>query len=165
MSRFEQPAVPSRIDGRQITPEAAALADRATSADGPPTPTVEAMAVVATQGAPLPPASGNSGNALDDRQEVLMTKVSTDGRPPTRAHRLLDWRIASAVAGIFMIGVVIWLAIRGVSLGTVMAGAAFAAILLVGALPVVGAGLMRGREERAARRVAIAERVQRSMPD
>ena len=51
-------------------------------------------------------------------------------------------------------GIAAWIAVQGVSAGVVLAGVA---LLLAGAAPVMAAGVMRGREERAARKDALFE--------
>jgi amino acid transporter len=91
-----------------------------------------------------------------------MTVTSADGRPPSRWQRLAEWRWLGIGAALILAAIVTWIAIRGVSAVSVAAGIGLIVLLLVGASPVLGAGLLRGTEERAARRNARLERRARS---
>lgn len=83
-----------------------------------------------------------------------MAAKSPDGRPPPRWARLLEWKW-SAVAAItlLVVGVTLGLA-YGVHGPEYLFGGFLVALLLGAAVPAWGAGLLRGREERAARAVA-----------
>lgn len=87
-----------------------------------------------------------------------MALTSSDGRPPSRGLRLKEWRWLGVAAFVLLGGLALWISIEGVSSGAVIAGVAIAAMLLLGATPVLGAGLMRGSEERSAYRKARTER-------
>lgn len=93
-----------------------------------------------------------------------MTMISTDGRPPSRWQRMSEWRWLGMGAILLVAGVATWMAIKGVSWGAVGVGAALGVLLLVSASPVLGAGLMRGKEERDARKIARSERRGGSRP-
>lgn len=95
--------------------------------------------------------------ALDARQDDLMAIASPDGHPPTHRLRRLEWwwlAIGVAVVGVIGLG---WAALRGVDSATVIGGSGLLFVLLAAASPVWGAALLRGREERLARRRARAE--------
>lgn len=102
-----------------------------------------------------------TSKALDDRGDELMSLASSEGRPPTRWLRMMEWRWFGIGMLLITAITVTWLAIQGVSLGTVAAGLVFALVLLAAASPVLGAGLLRGREERAARKAARVEQTAR----
>jgi Flp pilus assembly protein TadB len=94
---------------------------------------------------------------LDARQEELMTSASSEWRPPHRKTRLKGWRWLAGAAIVLVLGVTTWAALDGVKLHEIGILAAFSVILMVAAVPVWGAGLLRGREERAARHEAEVE--------
>lgn len=103
-------------------------------------------------------ATRATSDALDKRQYDLMTIASSDGRPPPRWQRIIVWRWFGVGATALIAVIVIALAITGVSIGAVVAGGALGILFLVGAIPVLAAGALRGGEERAARKQARAER-------
>ncbi len=102
--------------------------------------------------------------ALDARQDRIMKIVSTDGRPPSAAQRMLEWRWVGLGAVLVSIALAAWLIFGRVTLSGVGAGLAIGVLMLVGASPVLAAGLLRGKEERAARRIARMERRQGRQP-
>lgn len=99
-----------------------------------------------------------TSNALDARQVELMTMTSSDGRPPARWQRVLEWRWFGVGTMVLIFSTAIWMVITGVSGGAIAAGVAFGVLLLVGAIPVLGAGVLRGQEERSAHKRARTER-------
>jgi hypothetical protein len=92
------------------------------------------------------------------RQDEVMAVTSTDGRPPTHRRRVFEWRMFALGAGLIIVGCSIWVAVRGVSFFAVVAGLTMGVLLLVGASPVLGAGMLRGKEERAARQAVRLDR-------
>jgi hypothetical protein len=114
-------------------------------------------AVVAARVDVEPPAESAS-IALDTRQDELMTLASSDGRPPTRPQRVLEWQWVGLGAILIIAVIATWIVIKGVSWTAVGVGLALGVLLLVGASPVLAAGLLRGQEERAARKSARLER-------
>ncbi len=105
--------------------------------------------------AALSPAAGDStSDAIDDRQDDLMSVTSSEGRPPPRRTRMVQWRWFGAVAVLLIAGVVTWFFIDGMGTRVLVIALAFTLLLIGGASPILGAGLLRGKEERAARRRA-----------
>jgi hypothetical protein len=93
--------------------------------------------------------------ATDLRQDAIMTASSVDGRPPNHSHRRIEWRLIAAACVLVAGGVGVTLALGGVTPGVAGFGVVYAVLLLlVGAGPVLAAGLLRGREQRAAHRGA-----------
>lgn len=92
-----------------------------------------------------------------------MTLASSDGRPPTKPQRMLEWRWFGVGAAVIIAGIATWIVIAGVNWGAIVVGLTLGVLLLVGASPVLAAGLLRGREERAARTTARLERQGRSV--
>jgi hypothetical protein len=90
---------------------------------------------------------------VDAVQQEVMGAISPDGRPAELAGSRTGWK------GLAVVGLVV--AIVGVSVLFITLGPAaggLASILLVGyialTVPVWGAGLLRGREERVAHEIA-----------
>lgn len=96
--------------------------------------------------------------ALDARQDDIMAAESSDGRAPTHTVRRFEWLMFALGATLALSGLIIWAAIAGIHGGTVIAAVAYTVLMLVGASPVLIAGLMRGKEQRAARAKAKGER-------
>ncbi len=90
---------------------------------------------------------------VDAVQREVMTAISPDGRPPDLATARRGWRRA-VIAGlvIAVVGIVVLIVTLGPTAG------ALASILLVGyialTVPVWGAGILRGQEERVAHNIA-----------
>lgn len=104
-------------------------------------------------------ATRAASDALDARQDELMTQASSEGRPPPRRQRMIEWRWLGLGAIVIIAGITTWILVRGVSPGAVAVGLTLSLLLVVGgASPVLVAGMLRGREERAARREARLER-------
>jgi hypothetical protein len=96
--------------------------------------------------------------ALDARQDKLMSKESVDGAPPSHALRRHEWRWLGIAIAALLMGAAAWALIRGVSAGAVIGfGLVSAILLLVAGAPVLGAGLLRGKEERTAKAKAGAQ--------
>ena len=119
-----------------------------------------ATTVVVSSPAEQPAPTAAASIALDARQDKIMEIVSSDGRPPSHPRRVLEWRWVGLGAVVLTVGIVAWMLIAGVSLGAIGASLAIGVLLLVGASPVLAAGLLRGKEERTARRIARRERRQ-----
>lgn len=123
---------------------------------GPEVPVAETAVAVVPAEQEVPAAAVPS--AVDVRQDKIMTLTSSDGRPPSRWQRMTGWRWLGVGAILLVAGVATWMAVKGVSLGAVAVGAALGVLLLVSASPVLWAGLMRGQEQRTARKIARSER-------
>jgi len=96
---------------------------------------------------------------LDGRQDELMTIASTDGRPPSHRQRREGWRMLGACSAVLVTLAVLWEILGSSSTRMVIAPLAVLALVcvLIGANPVLWAGLLRGREERSARRTVTLE--------
>lgn len=126
------------------------------SPDSSATPALDATAVVVPT--PLTAAATTVVDArLDSRQREIMTDTSPDGRPPPAWLRLAEWRWFIIGAIIFAAGAITWAALAGLSTGLVIAALVYASFLVIGATPILAAGLLRGQEERAARALALVE--------
>lgn len=100
------------------------------------------------------PAQIESVDALQDK---LMIAKSSEGASPSRRWRLSGWHwLAVVVPLIAAIGGVVWVALA-VGIGTALAGMVLLAVMVGAAVPVWGAGLFRGTEEREAKVEAKAE--------
>ncbi len=101
-----------------------------------------------------PPA----GPAVDARQDELMAVKSPDGMPPTHRNRRIGWILLSIALPLVLLAGVTWAIIEGMSARAVI-GYGIAGLIAVGlgAWPAWGAALSRGKEERAARKQAVAE--------
>jgi hypothetical protein len=92
---------------------------------------------------------------IDRIQEAEMTRISPDGRPPHRQLRRIEWKWFTAGAfALAAIGTAIAI-FSGVSLPTLAMVAMFGITLAAAAIPVWASGLLRGGEERTARRDAV----------
>ena len=94
---------------------------------------------------------------VDQEQDRIMARNSVDGAPPPRATRVAEWRWSIASAALLLVIIAAWTASRHLSFSTVLVGLVLVAALVAAASPVWGAGLMRGSEERDARRQASAK--------
>ncbi|MGH7132714.1 MAG: hypothetical protein ACREJO_12285 [Phycisphaerales bacterium] len=95
---------------------------------------------------------------VDARQDQLMAGESADGGPPSHHQRVIEWRWVAVGLPVLILAGAAWAAIAGVSLGAVAGfGAVFLLLLLLGCWPVLGAGLLRGKEQAIARDEALAE--------
>ncbi|MBX3388109.1 MAG: hypothetical protein KF691_01495 [Phycisphaeraceae bacterium] len=90
---------------------------------------------------------------VEIEQQKVMTVISPDGRPPEMASTRINWKRATLIA---VVGSLLGVALLIVTLGPTAGG--LASILLVGyialTVPVWGAGLMRGQEEKIAHEIA-----------
>lgn len=128
--------------------------DGATDPSSVPTPLPSAstpLAPVRVEETPLPEGASTT---QDNRQDTVMAILSTDGRPPSVRQRLSEWRWFGIGAIVILAGIVCWIVIQGVSLGVVVVALVLGVLLLVSATPVLAAGLLRGKEERVARKIA-----------
>jgi hypothetical protein len=96
--------------------------------------------------------------SLDDRQDQLMGAASSEGSPPAKWLRVVEWRWFGIGAAAVVVAFGGWVVLAEVGAGTIVPAVGYAMLMLCAASPVLVAGLMRGGEERAARRVAVAER-------
>lgn len=95
---------------------------------------------------------------VDDRQEQLMTRDSVDGRPPARWLRFAEWRWVVIVGPLVLIALVVFAITQGVSAPALLLGGFLIVFFfLVAAWPAWGAGGLRGKGERAARKRAVVE--------
>lgn len=95
---------------------------------------------------------------LDRDQEDVMSARSSDGRPPPSTLMRNEWRWFAIGVGLLFAALVVWMVVSRASTGSVAAGVAYVALLIAAASPVIGAGLLRGGEERAAHK-AVRTRV------
>ncbi len=95
---------------------------------------------------------------VDDRQDELMKKESPEGRPPKHEASVRGWRRLLIGLSALVIIAVVWSLLRGVQTHDVIGFAvATGLVLILGAWPVLTAGLLRGKEETKARHEAIVE--------
>ena len=90
---------------------------------------------------------------------------SPDGGPPTHRGRRSEWRWLAIGACLLAVAGLVWAAARQVHWATLLAGSALVLVLLASAAPVWGAALLRGGEERRARREARAELAKHESPE
>ena len=114
----------------------------------------EHAAVAATAESQL---SSQQIHEVDAREEVLMGADSPDGPPPEHWLRQIEWKWFRYVMIALALGAAIWIAVGGVSGGTVLMGFAFLVVMVFAAAPVWGAAILRAQESRAARAKAIRE--------
>lgn len=90
---------------------------------------------------------------VDAVQREVMAAISPDGRPPELAEARSGWKRLAVVG---MIVAIVGVAVLFITLGPAAGG--LASILLVGyialTVPVWGAGILRGQEERVAHKIA-----------
>jgi hypothetical protein len=135
----------------------------ATEIDTPTTPTTPmapgrgAEGVVRDEAYDQPPRPANSPAqeaAQDVRQDRIMTAGSPDGRPPTHGQRRREWWWLGGGLVLVIIGGVVYAAVTGAQMMTVILAVVLIAALAAAAVPVWGAGLLRGSEQRSAHRKA-----------
>lgn len=115
---------------------------------------------IATLPAPAdePPLTPNQSAALDTRQDTLMTDNSADGRPPARRVRRFGWTFLAIAAASIILAAVAWAITHKISTGAAVGFSVLVVSMIVlGAAPVLGAGLLRGREGRTANKQARAQ--------
>jgi len=90
---------------------------------------------------------------VDAVQREVMTAISPDGRPPDLARARTGWKQLAVVG---LVVAIVGISVLFITLGPTAGG--LASILLVGyialTVPVWGAGLLRGQEERVAHQIA-----------
>ncbi|MBS0198664.1 MAG: hypothetical protein JSR77_18100 [Planctomycetes bacterium] len=96
--------------------------------------------------------------AVDARQDELMATESVSGRPPAHRVRRAGWGVLTMAGTALVLGGTGWALLTGMSV-IAMIGVGFTVllVLLMGGWPVWSTSLMRGREERAARKQAVSE--------
>lgn len=96
-------------------------------------------------------------SALDVRQDELMTIASPEGQPPTRRTRLAEWRWLIVVGVLLVAGAITWAVVADASVRMIVVVMAMAGFLMVGVNPVLWASVLRGKEQREARKSALSE--------
>jgi hypothetical protein len=103
------------------------------------------------------PMSPNEIHEVDDLQDDLMASKSPEGRPPRHDLRLAEWRWLLLAVGVVLTGALIWAIAGGIAPWWIGIGSLLLICLLgIGISPVLYAGLLRGGEERDARKTAAA---------
>ena len=104
------------------------------------------------------PLTGRQEGLVDDRQDQLMERDSADGRPPAHRRRILEWKWVLMIGPLVLIVGAILAVTRGVSIAALALGAFFSiGYLLLAGWPSLSAAVLRGKEERAARKQATIE--------
>jgi hypothetical protein len=95
-------------------------------------------------------------SGVESRTRDTLAETTNDGGGPTRRFRMLEWRWIGLGAIVIAGAIVVAMVAFGLNAGTVGAGLAYAAFLVLGgASPAVLVCLARWRDERAARRRAL----------
>jgi hypothetical protein len=102
---------------------------------------------------------------LDQSQEDVMAARSSDGRPPPSKLMRKEWRWFGIGGVLVFSALVVWMVVSRASPGSVVAGIAYVVLLLAAASPVLGAGLLRGGEERAAHKAVRNRLTDRHAPE
>jgi len=103
------------------------------------------------------PMSPNEIHEVDDLQDDLMASTSPEGRPPHHDLRLAEWRWLLLAIGVVLAGAFMWAIASGIAAWWIGIGSLLLICLLgIGISPVLYAGLLRGGEERDARKTAAA---------
>lgn len=92
---------------------------------------------------------------VDRVQEEVMAARSPEGRPPHRRTRLAEWKWFIVASVVLALSALIWGALSVVAWQIVAVAAALMLLFLGATSPVWGAGLLRGGEEREARKTAL----------
>ncbi len=104
------------------------------------------------------PLTSTESAAVDVRQDELMAAASVSGRPPVHRVRKAGWGVLAIAAPVLVLFAAGWALLRGMSVITVIGfGLTVLLVLLMGGWPVWSTSLLRGREERAARKQAVSE--------
>ena len=104
------------------------------------------------------PLTGRQEGLVDARQDQLMERDSADGRPPAHRRRILEWKWVLMIGPIVLIVGAVFAVTRGVSIAALALGVFFSVgYLLLAGWPSIGAALLRGKEERVARKQATIE--------
>ncbi len=108
----------------------------------------------------LPPSSDRDrADVLDARQDELMSIASSDGRPPSHRNRRLGWRGFGKMIAVALPCAFTWAILTSQSPQVIVAPLVVLVVisLFLAVNPVLWAGIMRGTEERTARRIAVLE--------
>lgn len=105
---------------------------------------------------PVPMEPGDM-QLVDDLQDELMARGSPEGRPPHHSLRVAEWRWLALGIGVVLSLFTIYAVTQSVAFGWVVMFALLTLCLLgIGIAPVLFAGLLRGGEEKDARKAAAA---------
>ncbi len=89
--------------------------------------------------------------AMEAKQDEIMTVLSSDGPSPSRRWRLSGWHwLAIGVPVFLLVGGFVWAA-SDAGIAVAVAGLVIVTVMVGAAVPVWGAGLFRGSEEREAK--------------
>lgn len=103
------------------------------------------------------PMSPGEVHRVDDLQDRVMAGNSPDGRPPRHDLRIAEWKWLFLGIGVVLTGLLIWAIAQGMApVWIVIFGLLWLLMLGIAISPVLYAGMLRGGEERDARRVAAA---------
>lgn len=93
----------------------------------------------------------------DEAQDEVMAATSEDGRPPSHGLRRREWGWFAVVASLAAVSLGAWALVSRMEWSTMWAALALGVGFLVLASPVIIAGRMRAREQRAAHETATHE--------
>jgi hypothetical protein len=111
------------------------------------------------------PLTGQETGLVEDRSDQLMAGQSVDGQPPSHGRRMRDWKFLAVIAGTLLFLAVAFAIARAMAITEIAIGAVLLVFaVLLGGWPVIGAGLLRGKEERSARKEAVIEVRQDTVP-
>jgi len=103
------------------------------------------------------PMNPHELHEVHDLQDYLMARQSPEGRPPRHDLRIAEWKWLALGIAVLAVMVTLALVAQGIAPGwIVLAGVLALCFLGIGISPVLYAGLLRGGEERDARRTAAA---------
>ncbi len=113
-----------------------------------------ALGIPVDRAVPMDPADLQRVDLLQDE---LMATGSPEGRPPSHALRMAEWRWFALGISVLLAGGLIWAISQGMDVWWIVLSALLMLGLLgIGIAPVLYAGLLRGGEERNARQTAAA---------
>lgn len=113
-----------------------------------------ALGIPVDRAVPMNPADIHR---VDDLQDELMATGSPEGRPPSHELRMAEWRWLALGIAVLLAGGLVWAVTQGVDAWwIVLSGLLLICLLGIGAAPVLYAGMLRGGEERNARKTASA---------
>jgi hypothetical protein len=111
------------------------------------------------------PLTGQETGLVEDRSDQLMAGHSVDGQPPSHRRRMRDWKFLAVIAGTLLFLAVAFAIASAMAITEIAIGAVLLVFaVLLGGWPVIGAGLLRGKEERSARKEAVIEVRQDTVP-